>query len=208
MTTQRIVPKEGMKEVEQPIFAAASWLTENGYSRMKVPCSGSGGSYHCDDVVVFKAGEGPVGDDYSDHAGLQRAVVSLATWDWGAESGGEATLEIYDDGRYSITGGRRSDDIIEEAPVFGSVSATPATVESGKLPLRDFAFVGRIPEEENVTVIVTAATKEQATQEFIDELYSNEPEGERARVLKVHGTEAFIDAIFCGENIAVVGASQ
>lgn len=195
MSNTALKPKEGMLLVEESLFSAASWLKENGYSRLKALCSGSGGNFFCDDVQFFRPDVGLVDVDKPDLTNdLVRFAISKATWDWGDGAGGEAVVELYDDGRYSITGGRRADDIIEADPVFGSVTDAPASPEPGKLPIREWVVVGRIPEEETEAHCVEGRNREEAVEAFIQAAYANESPEARENVIKAHGQPVFISA--------------
>lgn len=206
MTKLQLTAKPDLKEVEQPIFAAAAWLTERGLSRMKAHCSGSGGNYYCNDIQVFAANVGLVDEQYDDEKGLVKAAMSLATWDWGRDLGGEAELEIYDDGRYSIIGGYNTDQVLEQPPVFGSASTTPPSAESGKLPPREWVVVGRIPEEETEAHFVEGRDRAEAVEAFTKAAYANDadPAKARANVLEKHGVEVYIDAVIGGTNLELV----
>ena len=127
-------------EVEYPndehtIGPVVTWLRKNNLSKVIVECSGGGDSGQANDTRLFREnkevehifGTNKVQDR------LEGIASDLADWDWVNDSGGTATITVHADGRYELTGGYYSEEIVECDPVRGSITDVPAMLPQDEL---------------------------------------------------------------------------
>lgn len=150
-----------LDESEAAIAKAVQWMRENGVGRIDFYCSGCGDQGQFDEILFFEEGGAemkplktfPMDLRYD----LELAVSNISNWDWVNGSGGNAKLAIDCDGRYSVTGGYYSEEIVECAPIFGSVSeAEPAQPE----PVSEFTETAILFSRRELGLILRLALEE------------------------------------------------
>jgi len=206
-----ILTDKDLNKHTKSIADAVIWMRDRNINCIQVICEGGGDTGVVDRIEYFRTGVGPVDDDeiydsLSDE--LCEAAAELATWDWINDSGGSVTLEIQDDGRYSLTGGRYESLVNEATPLYGTVSETPATVvpvaePDPKASYADFGVVGRIPGQHTECFVVRASSREDAIEQFTRKLYENYPAALHADVMNTHKRWVHVEAVFTGVDLQV-----